>query len=100
MENQTQGNPMIRIILILIPLLSFLIPQRWLAFYAMLMIAMAIVQLLMITLLAEEASAAYASFGIELVLCYIAFNVALLGVRYLLIRRARERILKLPAPKE
>lgn len=89
-----------RLLLILIPILTFTIRPRWFSFYATLMILFALVQILMIALVTEEAKEAYASFGIEVVVGYIALNLALLGVRYWLIRRARARILKLPAPKE
>ena len=90
---------MARLILILIPLLTFLIPQRWFAFYATIMAGAVAYVVLMLTLLKEQTNQAFTSFGVEMVLGYLALNLLLLGVRYLLIRRARERILKLPAPK-
>ena len=89
---------MIRLIALLIPLLTFLIPQRWFAFYATLMAGATAYVVLMLTLLKEETNQAFTSFGVEAVLGYIALNLILLGVRYWLIRRARARILKLPAP--
>lgn len=89
---------MIRFILILIPILTFLIPQRWFAFYATIMAGAAAYVALMLTLLTDKTNQAFTSFGIEAVLGYLALNLALLGVRYWRIRRARARILKLPAP--
>ena len=77
-------------------ILSF--PQRWFAFYATLMAGATAYVVLMLTLLKEETNQAFTSFGVEAVLGYIALNLILLGVRYWLIRRARARILKLPAP--
>jgi hypothetical protein len=89
---------MARFILILIPLLTFIIPQRWFSLYAMLMAGAAVYMVAMLTLLKDKTSQAFTSFGVEAVLGYLALNLALLGVRYWLIRRARERMLKLPAP--
>ncbi len=91
---------MARLILILIPLLTFIIPQRWFAFYATIMAGAVAYLIAMLTLLKEETNQAFTSFGIEAVLGYVGINLALLGVRYILIRRARERILKLPAPEK
>lgn len=87
----------LRLILLLIPLLTFMVPPRWFSFYATLMGMLALAQLAMILLLREQYALALSSFGIEIVLAYIAANL-LLGVRYWLIRRARARMLKLPAP--
>lgn len=88
----------LRLILLLIPLLTFMVPPRWFSFYATLMGMLALAQLAMILLLREQYALALSSFGIEVVLAYIAANLLLLGVRYHLIRRARARMLKLPAP--
>lgn len=88
----------LRLILLLIPLLTFMVPPRWFSFYATLMGMLALAQLAMILLLREQYALALSSFGIEIVLAYIAANLLLLGVRYWLIRRARARMLKLPAP--
>ncbi len=89
---------MIRLLLFFIPVLTFLVPMRWFGFYATLMLAVVGYVVLMLTLLSEETAKAIASFGVEVVLGYLLLNLALLGVRYALIRRARARILKLPAP--
>lgn len=89
---------MARLILILIPLITFLIPQRWFAFYATIMAGAVAYVVLMLTLLKEQTNQAFTSFGVEFALGYLALNLLLLGVRYFLIRRARARILKLPAP--
>ncbi len=91
---------MIRLILFFIPVLTFLVPMRFFGFYATLMAAVVAYVVLMFTLLKDETNQALASFGVEVVAGYIALNLLLLGVRYALIRRARARILKLPAPKE
>lgn len=90
---------MIRILLFFIPVITFIIPMRWFAFYATLMIAVVAYVALMFTLLKDETDQAIASFGVEVVLGYITLNLLLLAVRYALIRRARARILKLPAPR-
>jgi hypothetical protein len=89
---------MARFIILLIPILTFLIPQRWFAFYATVMAGATVYIVAMLTLLKDKTNQAFTSFGVEAVLGYLALNLALLGVRYWLIRRARERILKLPAP--
>jgi hypothetical protein len=91
---------MARFIILLIPVLTFLVPQRWFSFYATLMAGAAAYVVLMLTLLKEETNQAFTSFGVEAVLGYLALNLVLLGVRYYLIRRARARILKLPAPEK
>ncbi len=91
---------MIRLLLFFIPILTFLVPMRFFSFYATLMAAIVAYVVLMFTLLKDETNQALASFGVEAVAGYIALNLILLGVRYALIRRARARILKLPAPKE
>lgn len=91
---------MIRFLLFFIPVLTFLVPQRFFAFYATLMMAVTAYVVLMLTVLSDSAAEAFADFGIEMVVAYIAGNLALLAVRYALIRRARARILKLPAPKK
>lgn len=91
---------MIRILLLFIPVLTFLVPARFFMFYAVVMGGVAAYVVLMFTLLKDETNQAIASFGVEVAAAYIIANLALLGVRYWLIRRARERILKLPAPKE
>lgn len=89
---------MARLLLILIPLLTFGVPQRWFAFYATLMAGATLYIVFMLTALKDKTNQAFTSFGVEAVLGYLALNLALLGVRYWLIRRARARILKLPAP--
>jgi len=53
----------------------------------------------MFILLNTQAQAAFAEFGALMVFGYISINLALLVTRYLLIRRTRARVLKLPAPK-
>jgi hypothetical protein len=90
---------MIRFLLFFIPVLTFLVPMRWFGFYATLMMAVVAYVTLMLTLLSDQTAQAIASFGVEVVLGYIALNLALLGIRYFLIRRARAHIIKLPAPK-
>lgn len=89
---------MARLLLFLLPVLTFLVPQRFFAFYATLMMAAAAYVVFMLTVLNDASMEAFAEFGVEVVLAYLAANLALLGVRYALIRRARARILKLPAP--
>ena len=89
---------MIRILLILIPVITFIIPARFFAYYATILIAAAAYGIAMFSLLNDQANAAFAQFGVQVVFGYIGLNLALLGVRYALIRRARARILKLPAP--
>lgn len=91
---------MIRLLLFFIPILTFVIPQRWFSFYATLMIAGALYVAFMFAVLTEQATEAFATFGIEMAAGYIVLNLALLAARYFLIRRARARIPKLPAPKE
>lgn len=88
----------LRLIVFLIPLLTWLVPARWFSFYATLCIMVASVQIVMIFLLQEEYAHALSSFGVEVVIGYIAANLALLGVRHHYIKRARARITKLPAP--
>lgn len=90
---------MIRFILIFIPVVTFFIPMRFFAFYATVMAGVAAYVVMMFTLLADETNQAIASFGVEAVAGYIVLNLILLGVRFWLIRRARARILKLPAPQ-
>lgn len=90
---------LLRLVVLLIPVLTFALPQRWFTFYATIFVVVALVQIALIALLHEEYAQAFRSFGIEVVLAYLGVNVALLGVRYRLIRRARARITKLPAPK-
>jgi hypothetical protein len=89
---------MARFLLFFIPALTFLVPMRWFSFYATLVIAAAVYIVFMLTVLNDASMEAFAEFGIEVVLAYLAANLALLGGRYWLIRRARARILKLPAP--
>ena len=89
-----------RLLLLLIPILTLTIGQRWFTYYASLLIAAAVAQLTLLFLLTDEIKEAFASFGIEVVLAYIGANLLLLALRYWFIRRARARILKLPAPKE
>ncbi len=89
----------LRLLLILIPLLTFTLPARWFSFYATLMIMLALAQIALMILLREEYALALSSFGLEVVLGYIAINLVLLGVRHYLICRARARIIKLPAPE-
>jgi lipopolysaccharide export LptBFGC system permease protein LptF len=89
-----------RFLLFLIPILTFVVPQRWFSFYATLMIAAVMYVIFMLTVLNEASIEAFAEFGVEVALGYALLNLALLGVRYWLIRRARARILKLPAPKD
>ena len=89
----------LRILLLFIPLLTFLVPMRWFSFYATLMVMVAVVQIAMILLLRDEYTQALSSFGLEAVFAYIAVNLLLLVLRYQFIRRARARIIKLPAPE-
>lgn len=89
---------MARFLIFLIPILTFIVPMRWFSFYATLMMAAVAYVVFMLTVLNDASMEAFAEFGIELVLAYLAANLALLAVRYWLIRRARARILKLPAP--
>lgn len=89
----------LRLILFFIPLLTFLVPMRWFSFYATLLIMVAVVQIAMILLLREQYAQALSSFGVEVVIGYIVANLVLLGVRDHLVRRARARITKLPAPE-
>ena len=91
---------MVRLLLILIPLLTFVVPQRFFSLYATIMAAFGIYVVFMFTVLTDASREAFAEFGIELTLAYILLNFLLLGIRYALIRRARARIIKLPAPKE
>jgi hypothetical protein len=88
----------LRLIIFLIPLLTWLVPARWFSFYATLGMMVAAVQIVMIILLREQYTLALSSFGLEVVVAYIFANLTLLGVRYHYIRRARARITKLPAP--
>jgi hypothetical protein len=89
---------MIRALIFFIPVLTFLVPARWFGLYATLMMAVVAYMVLMLTLLGEQTAHALDSFGIEVVVAYIGLNLALLAWRYWLIRRARARIIKLPAP--
>lgn len=89
----------LRLILLFIPLLTFLVPPRWFSFYATLMIMLAAAQIMLMVLLREQYTQALSSFGVEVVLGYIVANLGLLGARYHRIRRARARIIKLPAPE-
>jgi hypothetical protein len=89
----------VRLTLLFIPLLTFLVPMRWFSFYATLMIMLAPAQIMLMVLLREQYAQALSSFGVEVVLGYMVANLGLLGVRYHLIRRARARITKLPAPE-
>jgi small neutral amino acid transporter SnatA (MarC family) len=89
---------MIRLLLFFIPVLTFLVPARWFGFYATLMMAVVAYMVLMLTLLSEQTAQALDSFGIDVVLGFIGLNLVLLAVRYWRIRRARARIVKLPAP--
>ena len=91
---------MIRLLLFFIPVLTFLVPMRWFAFYATLMMAVVAYVVLMFTVMNDASTAALSEFGIEVTIGYLALNLLLLAVRYALIRRARARILKLPAPAE
>lgn len=91
---------MARLLLFFIPILTFLVPQRFFSFYATLMFAVAAYVVLMFTVMTDASMEAFAEFGIEVTFGYIVLNLVLLGVRYWLIRRARARIPKLPAPKE
>lgn len=70
----------------------------WFSFYATLMSGAVVYIVAMLTLLRDETNQAFTSFGIEAVLGYITLNLLFLGVRYILIRRSRARILKLPPP--
>jgi hypothetical protein len=88
----------LRLMLLFIPLLTFLVPMRWFSFYATLMVMVATVQIAMIVLLREQYTQALSSFGVEVVLAYITVNLLLLAARHRLIRRARANITKLPAP--
>lgn len=90
----------LRLIVFLIPLLTWLVPARWFSFYATLCISVAFVQIVMIVLLQQEYAQALSSFGVEVVIGYICANLALLGVRHHYIRRMRARSIKLPAPAE
>jgi hypothetical protein len=89
---------LVRLMLLLIPALTFLVPMRWFGFYVILVIMLAAVQIAMILLLRDEYAQALTSFGMEAVIAYIAVNLLLLAVRHRLIARARARITKLPAP--
>ena len=89
----------LRLILLCIPLLTFVVPQRWFSFYATLCAMVAFAQIAMIILLRDEYTQALSSFGLEAVFAYIAVNLLLLVLRYQLIRRARARMIKLPAPE-
>ena len=89
----------LRVLLLLIPILTFMVPMRWFSFYATLLIMVAAVQIIMIVLLREQYTLALSSFGVEVVLGYIVLNLLLLGARYHLIHRARARTIKLPAPE-
>lgn len=91
---------MARLLLFFIPILTFLVPQRFFSFYATLMFAVAAYVVLMFTVMTDASMEAFAEFGIEVTFGYIVLNLMLLVVRYALIRRARARIPKLPAPKE
>lgn len=91
---------MARFLLFFIPVLTFLVPQRFFSLYATLMGAVAAYVVVMFTLLREQTNQVVASFGVEVVAGYILLNLILLIVRYALIRRQRARTIKLPAPKE
>ncbi len=91
---------MIRFLLLFIPILTFLVPQRFFGFYATLMAGATAYGVLMFTVMNDASTEAFTEFGIEVTLGYLALNLVLLGVRYYLIRRARARILKLPAPEK
>lgn len=91
---------MARLLLFFIPVLTFLVPQRFFGFYATLMAGVAAYVVLMLTVMSDASKEAFVEFGVEVSLAYMLLNLALLGVRYALIRRARARIIKLPAPKE
>lgn len=90
----------LRLLIFLIPLLTWLVPARWFSFYATLCISVAFVQIVMIVLLQEEYAQVLSSFGVELVIGYVCANLALLGVRHHSIARMRARSIKLPAPTE
>ena len=89
---------MIRILLILIPILTFVVPARFFIYYAVILLTAAVYGGAMFLLLNAQANAAFVEFGALVVFGFIALNLGLLVARYLLIRRARARILKLPAP--
>lgn len=89
---------MVRLLLILIPILTFLVKPRWFSYYAMLMMGVVLYAILMFVVLNDQAQAAYAEFGVHAAIGYLLLNLVLLGVRYYMIRRARARITKLPAP--
>jgi hypothetical protein len=89
---------LLRFLIFFIPIATFLVPQRFFGFYAAVMGGIVAYVLFMFTLVREETNQILLSFGVEVAAAYILLNLALLGVRYLLIRRARARILKLPAP--
>jgi hypothetical protein len=91
---------MARFLLFFIPILTFLVPARWFGFYAALMFSGMIYMVVMFTLLPGQSAEAFADFGIDMVAAYMLLNLVLLAVRRHLIRRGRERITKLPAPKE
>lgn len=91
---------MARLLLILLPILTWVIPPRFFNLYATVMAAIGLYVVFMVTVLTEATREAFAEFGIEVTLAYIVLNFVLLGIRYWLIRRARARIPKLPAPKE
>ena len=89
---------LIRALLFLIPVLTFVIPQRWFSYYVTLLITVSVYELFLFVFVSEETKAAYGSFGAEAVFGYIGINLLLLAVRYALIRRTRARTPKLPAP--
>lgn len=89
---------LLRVLLVSIPVVTFLVPPRWFSFYATLCVMVAAVQIAMIVLLREQYTQAFNSFGIEMVLAYIAVNLLLLALRRRLIRSALARIARLPAP--
>lgn len=88
----------LRLIIFLIPLLTWFVPARWFSFYATLCIMVGFLQIVMIFLLREQYTLALSSFGLEVVVAYIFANLALLCVRHHSIRRMRARSIKLPAP--
>lgn len=88
----------LRLLIFILPLLTLLVPMRWFSFYATLCILVALVQIVMLVLLREEYAQVLSSFGVEVVIGYIAANLALIGVRHHHIKQARARITKLPAP--
>ncbi len=89
---------MIRGLLILIPLITLIIPQRWFSTYAYVVIALAVTSLGLLAVEYSDHDPARDSSGAMVFVIFVAFNLLLLLIRLLHIRRIRARMLKLPAP--